>query len=332
MSSGRAGERTVSAAKRSKGTSGSRAKGKKKGTARAAAIASASSLPVDVRRILRQPVDSTDNEVAGAQRYLQRFGYLQAPQAPDFGALRARAMPKVAARVLEPPKVSTLGVMDDATEEAVFRFQAAFGLPRTAKIDEATLALMAEPRCGVPDPPVASTNSASFVLKTPWPKKRLRYRIERFSNKLSQENVREGIRRAFRLWMEVTPLVIVEAASGSTPDFEIGFFTGTHGPSCEAFTAPGGVLAHAFFPNQGTLSGDTHFDDLENWSVDLPSSGTDLVTAAAHEFGHALGLDHSTDANALMFPFLSRTRRHLGQDDIAGIQRLYGPPEPDSDD
>lgn len=46
---------------------------------------------------------------------------------------------------------------------------------------------------------------------------------------------------------------------------------------------------------------------------------------AAHEFGHALGLDHSSVPEALMYPMY---RYHedspLHEDDIKGIQHLYG--------
>ncbi len=42
-----------------------------------------------------------------------------------------------------------------------------------------------------------------------------------------------------------------------------------------------------------------------------------------HELGHSLGLGHSTDPSAIMFPFIGGTNQ-LGADDIAGIRFLYG--------
>jgi hypothetical protein len=91
-----------------------------------------------------------------------------------------------------------------------------------------------------------------------------------------------------------------------------------------------GVLAHAFFPppNSGPLAGDIHFDDAKMFTLDLrPGSSAqplDLATVAAHEIGHALGLDHSQVNSAVMAPIYVGSRRALTQDDIDGVRGIYG--------
>jgi hypothetical protein len=189
----------------------------------------------------------------------------------------------------------------------------------TGVLDQATIQLMAQPRCGFPD-------VAEYALAgSKWDTNSITYGFSEFTPDLTEAEIRAAVTQAFGLWEAASPLSFTEAPAGTTPDIVIRFAAGEHGDGLP-FDGVGGVFAHAFFPNPwlaGPLAGDSHFDEAEAWSVNLPPAGIDLVTLAAHEFGHAVGLAHSTVSGALIYPFYNGPQRHLHADEIGGIQLHY---------
>ncbi|KAM4808097.1 stromelysin-3 [Rhinophrynus dorsalis] len=188
------------------------------------------------------------------------------------------------------------------------------------------------PRCGVPDIPpppdssIGRNRQKRFVLSGGrWEKTNLTYKIIRFPWQLSKVKVRRTLAEALRVWSEVTPLTFTEVQEGRA-DIIIEFTRYWHGDNLP-FDGPGGILAHAFFPKTHR-EGDVHFDYDEAWTIGN-SLGTDLLQVAAHEFGHVLGLQHSSVSKSLMSPFYTfRYPLSLSADDKNGIQYLYGAPRP----
>uniref|UniRef100_A0A673L516 interstitial collagenase n=1 Tax=Sinocyclocheilus rhinocerous TaxID=307959 RepID=A0A673L516_9TELE len=195
-----------------------------------------------------------------------------------------------------------------------------FRLKITGKLDEETLDVMKKPRCGVPDVAAYSTFQGDYK----WKKHALTYRIENYTPDMSVAEVDDSIKRALQVWADVTPLRFTRIYRG-TADIMISFGVRDHRDGYP-FDGPDGFLAHAFPPYEG-LGGDAHFDDDETFSYRTPQ-GYNLFLVAAHEFGHSLGLEHSQDPGALMYPtyvYRDIDTFALPHDDVSGIQSLYGP-------
>ncbi|XP_066103789.1 neutrophil collagenase [Saccopteryx bilineata] len=203
--------------------------------------------------------------------------------------------------------------------EKLKEMQRFFGLKVTGRPNEETLEMMQKPRCGVPD-------TGDFML-TPgnpkWRQTNLTYRIINYTPQLPHTSVEAAIEKAFNIWSGVSPLTFTKTSQGEA-DINIDFVERAHGDN-SPFDGPNGILAHAFQPGPG-LGGDAHFDAEETWTS--TSENYNLFLVAAHEFGHSLGLSHSTDPGSLMYPnyaFSEPSTYSLPQDDINGIQAIYGP-------
>lgn len=191
-----------------------------------------------------------------------------------------------------------------------------------------SLAPSAEPKTSyrydnLPDAGKSDKTVAEFRAISQWGKTNITYYFINGTDKISGNTERDLVRAAFALWADETPLTFTEVADSAQADIAIGWAEGEHGDG-DSFDGPGDVLAHASYPNPyQDRRVFLHFDDAERW-VNSETQNVDLLTVAAHEIGHTLGLDHSNDPNALMYPSYSEPHRFLGQDDIAGAQSLYG--------
>ncbi|NXN24134.1 MMP7 protein, partial [Nycticryphes semicollaris] len=203
-------------------------------------------------------------------------------------------------------------------EERIKQMQSFFRLNVTGKLNTETEEIMKKSRCGLPD--VTGYNSLTEASR--WEKTRLTYKIVSYTFDLSPSKVDNAIRRAFMVWSDVTPLQFERVFFGYA-DIVIRFARLAHGDGYP-FDGRGNVLAHAFGPGDG-IGGDAHFDDDERWSE--TDQEINLFLVAAHEFGHSLGLDHSSNREALMYPiysYVDPATFKLSEDDKQRIQNLYG--------
>ncbi|MCJ8738261.1 hypothetical protein PDJAM_G00033730 [Pangasius djambal] len=250
--------------------------------------------------------------------WLSRYGYLPPPD-PRTGRLQTK----------------------EGMEMAIRQMQRFAGLKETGKLDGDTLKQMSKPRCSLPD--IVGTEDMlrkrrrkkRYALSgSRWETTSLRWSVlsyPRLHSSLSQDYVNSIMFHALKVWSDRTNLQFhtVTKDEADRAEIRISFEHSLHDDGYP-FDGKGGTLAHAFFPGQADISGDTHFDDEETWTYGAPDGdGTDLFTVAVHEFGHALGLSHSSANPSIMRPYYDGpvgdiARYTLPMDDLLAIQTLYG--------
>uniref|UniRef100_A0A3Q0T784 Matrix metallopeptidase 17b n=1 Tax=Amphilophus citrinellus TaxID=61819 RepID=A0A3Q0T784_AMPCI len=265
------------------------------------------------------PVTPTEDESSKLVDWLMKYGYLP-PSDPSTGQLQAWT-----------------GVTN-----AVRAMQRFAGLKDTGVVDEETMALMNSPRCSLPDQEESSTLPADQERRKM--RRRRRWAVSMwtllsylgrlqsypFSSHLSRETIRSLIFYALRVWAEPTPLEFHEKDVRQRRCY---FLRGYHGDGYP-FDGAGGAVGHAFFPSDPARAGGVHLDAEEEWAFRQPvSEGTDLFTVLVHEFGHALGLAHSSSRHSVMRPYYQGPvgdplHYRLGPQDLEHITQLYGETSP----
>ncbi len=157
------------------------------------------------------------------------------------------------------------------------------------------------------------------------------YAFSSYTNDINQGAVQNSLRSAFSLWSNQTNLRFNETDNLNNADIIFLWASFGHndsdGTDCgNPFDGQSGTLAHARYPCAFSPSTEGHFDESETWTDTLRDNKRqpiDLVTVAAHEIGHQLGLGHSNVNSALMAPHYTGSHRFLNQDDVTGIQSIY---------
>jgi len=237
------------------------------------------------------------------------------------------------------------GFSETITPADIKVFQEYAYLPQTGELDDATIKKMADPRCGMADIKVKTNRKRRYVHQgTDWKqtfrtkgKMQLRWTLLNHGRAIRYEQAREVMRLAFFFWNEKTDIDFIEVDRNDVDKTEenkkenieilVSFVDSyvNHGDPYP-FDGEGRTLAHAFYPwtNIG-LAGDVHFDDAEEFTY-KSKQGKNLLWVATHEIGHSLGLEHSRNRAAVMYPWYTgyNPDMKLLDDDILGIQTLYG--------
>jgi hypothetical protein len=182
---------------------------------------------------------------------------------------------------------------------------------------------------------VASVSAmpAAYVLNGPkWATRTVNYYINPANLDVPEAAAEAAIQTGAATW-----------GSQSAADFRFYYMGRTSGTSLinngknEVFfrnTASGGLIAETFWwadAGGRLVDADIVFYDGGMTFVTGTSpcaGGIYIENTAAHEFGHALGLGHSSDPEATMYymaSYCSTTGMSLANDDLAAVEALYPP-------
>jgi len=222
------------------------------------------------------------------------------------------------------------GYTSDDVARALISFQSFFRLSKTGEFGGETERVMDQARCAMPDD---SDRGKAILTKCPQQTggTPLKFAIIQGSASVPDDQAFAAIRAAVQTWSVPGQVpngpTFQEVSPSSDPDIVIGW---VQTDTDLGFTA--GDYAHADFPPNCHASfthpppSPLHLNDRDfTWSVAPTPGDADVQSVVLHEFGHLLGMSHSSNPNSVMSPILllGDQKLVLTDDDLQALLALY---------
>jgi hypothetical protein len=205
-----------------------------------------------------------------------------------------------------------LAEIDDnaAIQSAVKSWQAFHSRNVTGVLSATDQAYMLQPRCGIADIGLATTNSKWGVLDIT-----VSHNMSGL-NAVTQEDINAAWLAAVQSWNSVCGIRMKPVGWAGSRGTNIW-------ATSQRIDGRAGTLAWSYLAtNNLGINGrlEQRYELSEDWTR------TYLQAVIAHELGHALGMDHSSSSADLMYPYARRNVILPQKGDIARVVDRYGKP------